>query len=57
MQSGADAALWLPLALPCAITTMDMDVVNAADTDMVLPEVPALIIVLVSTSAGNAVRS
>jgi hypothetical protein len=55
--SGADAALWLPLALPCAITTMDMDVVNATNTDMVLPEVPALIIVLTSTSAGNAVRS
>jgi hypothetical protein len=53
--SGADAALWLPLALPCAITTMDMDVVNATDT--VLPEVPVLIIVLTRTSAGNAVRS
>ena len=55
--SGADAALWLPLALPCAITTMDMDVANATDTDTVLPEDPVLIIVLTSTSAGNAVRS
>jgi hypothetical protein len=36
---------------------MDMDVANATDTDTVLPEVPALIIVLTSTSAGNAVRS
>lgn len=55
--SGADAALWLPLALLCAITTMDMEVVNATDNDTVLPEDPVLIIVLTSTSAGNAVRS
>jgi hypothetical protein len=55
--SGADAALWLPLALLCAITTMDMDVANATDNDTVLPEDPVLIIVLTSTSAGNAVRS
>jgi hypothetical protein len=55
--SGADAALWLPLALLCAITTMDMEVVNATDNDTVLPEDPVLIIVLTITSAGNAVRS
>jgi hypothetical protein len=36
---------------------MDMDVANTTDTDTVLPEDPALIIVLTSTSAGNAVRS
>jgi len=45
------------LALPCAITTMVMDVVNASDNDTVLPKDPLLMVVSTTTSAGNAVRS
>ena len=36
---------------------MVMDVVNATDNDMVLPKDPLLMVVLTTTSAGNAVRS
>ena len=36
---------------------MVMDVVNASDNDTVLPEDPLLMVVSVTTLAGNAVRS